>query len=90
MRKGVLVVLPTDTVYGIAADAFSPQAVTRLLAAKGRAATCRCPCLIGSWRAGPRTHRRPVGGGRGADRGVLAGAADAGRQAEQRPGLGPR
>ena len=31
-----LVVLPTDTVYGIAANAFSPKAVENLLNAKGR------------------------------------------------------
>ena len=36
LRKGELAVMPTDTVYGIAADAFSPEAVTALLAAKGR------------------------------------------------------
>src|SRR5690349_19230648 len=35
LRKGELAVMPTDTVYGIAADAFSPEAVTALLAAKG-------------------------------------------------------
>jgi tRNA threonylcarbamoyl adenosine modification protein (Sua5/YciO/YrdC/YwlC family) len=51
LRKGDLVVLPTDTVYGIAADAFSPQAVTRLLAAKGRGRDMPVPVLIGSWRA---------------------------------------
>jgi tRNA threonylcarbamoyl adenosine modification protein (Sua5/YciO/YrdC/YwlC family) len=51
IRKGELVVLPTDTVYGIAADAFSPQAVTRLLAAKGRGRDMPVPVLIGSWRA---------------------------------------
>ena len=34
--RGGLVVLPTDTVYGIAADAFTPPAVAALLAAKGR------------------------------------------------------
>jgi tRNA threonylcarbamoyl adenosine modification protein (Sua5/YciO/YrdC/YwlC family) len=49
--KGELVVLPTDTVYGIAADAFSPQAVTRLLAAKGRGRDMPVPVLVGSWRA---------------------------------------
>ena len=32
LRKGELAVLPTDTVYGVAADAFSPEAVTALLA----------------------------------------------------------
>ena len=37
------VVLPTDTVYGIGADAFSPLAVAVLLAAKGRGAPCPRP-----------------------------------------------
>jgi len=40
------VVLPTDTVYGIAADAFSPQAVATLLAAKGRGRNMPPPVLI--------------------------------------------
>jgi L-threonylcarbamoyladenylate synthase len=42
------VVLPTDTVYGIGADAFSPQAVAVLLAAKGRGRTMPPPVLIGA------------------------------------------
>lgn len=42
------VVLPTDTVYGIGADAFSPQAVAVLLAAKGRGRTMPPPVLMGS------------------------------------------
>ena len=33
IARGELVVIPTDTVYGVAADAFSPAAVQRLLAA---------------------------------------------------------
>ena len=33
---GELVLMPTDTVYGVAADAFTPAAVTGLLAAKNR------------------------------------------------------
>ncbi|NYD65739.1 L-threonylcarbamoyladenylate synthase [Agromyces atrinae] len=41
-----LVVLPTDTVYGIAADAFSPAAVQRLLDAKGRDRTAPPPVLV--------------------------------------------
>lgn len=41
-----LVVLPTDTVYGIGADAFSPEAVTRLLEAKGRGRQSPPPVLI--------------------------------------------
>jgi tRNA threonylcarbamoyl adenosine modification protein (Sua5/YciO/YrdC/YwlC family) len=50
LRRGDLAVLPTDTVYGIAADAFSPQAVDRLLAAKGRGRDMPVPVLVGSWR----------------------------------------
>ena len=39
-------VFPTDTVYGIAADAFSPLAVTLLLASKGRSRKMPPPVLI--------------------------------------------
>ncbi len=38
--------MPTDTVYGVAADAFSPQAVATLLAAKGRGRSMPPPVLI--------------------------------------------
>ena len=34
--EGKLVVLPTDTVYGVGADPFNPDGVAALLAAKGR------------------------------------------------------
>jgi tRNA threonylcarbamoyl adenosine modification protein (Sua5/YciO/YrdC/YwlC family) len=44
--RGELVVLPTDTVYGLAADAFSPEAVQRLLDAKGRTRQSPPPVLI--------------------------------------------
>ena len=44
--KGELVVIPTDTVYGIAADAFQPAAVSRLLEAKGRGRTAPPPVLV--------------------------------------------
>lgn len=46
ISKGELVVMPTDTVYGVAADAFSPAAVQRLLDAKGRDRTAPPPVLI--------------------------------------------
>jgi tRNA threonylcarbamoyl adenosine modification protein (Sua5/YciO/YrdC/YwlC family) len=46
--RGELVVIPTDTVYGIAADAFSPAAVQRLLDAKGRGRDSPPPVLIPS------------------------------------------
>jgi L-threonylcarbamoyladenylate synthase len=51
LRKGELAVLPTDTVYGVAADAFSPEAVIALLAAKGRGRQMPPPVLVGSRRA---------------------------------------
>jgi L-threonylcarbamoyladenylate synthase len=44
---GKLVLLPTDTVYGVAADAFTPAAVTGLLAAKNRGRAMPVPVLIG-------------------------------------------
>ena len=50
LRRGELVVLPTDTVYGIAADAFSPPAIGRLLEAKGRGRSMPVPVLVGAWR----------------------------------------
>ena len=45
--RGELVLLPTDTVYGVAADAFAPAAVTRLLAAKNRGRAMPVPVLVG-------------------------------------------
>ncbi|QEO10375.1 L-threonylcarbamoyladenylate synthase [Protaetiibacter larvae] len=44
--RGELVVIPTDTVYGVAADAFSPAAVQRLLDAKGRDRSAPPPVLV--------------------------------------------
>jgi L-threonylcarbamoyladenylate synthase len=46
--RGELIVIPTDTVYGIAANAFSPAAVQRLLDAKGRGRDSPPPVLIPS------------------------------------------
>jgi L-threonylcarbamoyladenylate synthase len=47
LSRGELVLLPTDTVYGVAADAFTPAAVTKLLAAKNRGRSMPVPVLIG-------------------------------------------
>jgi tRNA threonylcarbamoyl adenosine modification protein (Sua5/YciO/YrdC/YwlC family) len=44
-----VVVLPTDTLYGIGADAFNPSAVASVLAAKGRGRDMPVPVLVGSW-----------------------------------------
>jgi tRNA threonylcarbamoyl adenosine modification protein (Sua5/YciO/YrdC/YwlC family) len=51
VRRGDLVVLPTDTVYGLGTDAFSPDAVAKLLETKGRGRDMPVPVLVGS----PRT-----------------------------------
>jgi L-threonylcarbamoyladenylate synthase len=46
LRRGDLVVMPTDTVYGLAADAFNPTAVGALLTAKGRERNMPTPVLV--------------------------------------------
>ncbi|MCI2239298.1 threonylcarbamoyl-AMP synthase [Paenibacillus sp. TRM 82003] len=46
VKRGEVVVLPTDTVYGIGADAFSPAAVRKLLDAKGRGRDMPPPVLV--------------------------------------------
>jgi tRNA threonylcarbamoyl adenosine modification protein (Sua5/YciO/YrdC/YwlC family) len=49
VKGGGLVVMPTDTVYGIGADAFDSEAVSALLSAKGRGRDMPVPVLVGSW-----------------------------------------
>ncbi|WP_375493157.1 L-threonylcarbamoyladenylate synthase [uncultured Jatrophihabitans sp.] len=49
VSTGELVVLPTDTVYGLGADAFDAGAVRDLLQAKGRGRDFPVPVLVGSW-----------------------------------------
>jgi tRNA threonylcarbamoyl adenosine modification protein (Sua5/YciO/YrdC/YwlC family) len=51
LRTGQLVVLPTDTVYGVGADAFHPAGVASLLMAKGRGRDMPPPVLVGTVRA---------------------------------------
>jgi tRNA threonylcarbamoyl adenosine modification protein (Sua5/YciO/YrdC/YwlC family) len=46
VARGGLVVLPTDTVYGVGADAFDAQAVAALVAAKGRDRRVPPPVLV--------------------------------------------
>jgi tRNA threonylcarbamoyl adenosine modification protein (Sua5/YciO/YrdC/YwlC family) len=50
VQRGEVVVLPTDTVYGIGADAFDRQAVAAVLAAKGRGRDVPPPVLVPSAR----------------------------------------
>jgi len=49
VRAGRVVVIPTDTVYGIGCDAFSSAGVQSLLAAKGRGPDMPVGVLVGSW-----------------------------------------
>lgn len=46
VNRGAVIVLPTDTVYGVGADAFQPRAVANVLAAKGRGRQMPPPVLI--------------------------------------------
>jgi tRNA threonylcarbamoyl adenosine modification protein (Sua5/YciO/YrdC/YwlC family) len=47
-RRGDLVVLPTDSVYGVGTDAFNPAGVERIQQAKGRGRDLAVPVLVGS------------------------------------------
>ncbi len=49
LRAGRLVVMPTDTVYGLGCDAFDGAAVSALLRTKGRGRDMPVPVLVGSW-----------------------------------------
>lgn len=48
LARSAIIVLPTDTVYGIGVDAFNPEAVNALLKAKGRGRHMPPPVLISS------------------------------------------
>ena len=87
-RSGNLVVMPTDTVYGIGADAFNAAAVRALLAAKGRGPDMPVPVLVGSWTTIDGL-ALAVPPSPAADRGVLAGWAVPGGRARTVAGLGP-
>ena len=90
VQSGQVVVLPTDTVYGIGCDAFDASAVTAVLAAKGRGRDMPPPVLVPQ-----RPHRRRPGAV-GApvrpapDRPVLARRADRRPRVAAVADLGPR
>jgi L-threonylcarbamoyladenylate synthase len=46
LRRGAVVAIPTDTVYGVAADAGSPEAIARLFEAKRRPLDKAIPLLV--------------------------------------------
>jgi L-threonylcarbamoyladenylate synthase len=45
LRNGGLLILPTETLYGLVCDALSPEALARLVAAKGREAGKPIPLI---------------------------------------------
>ena len=46
---GGVVAIPTDTLYGLAADALNPKALDRVYQAKGRPADMPLPVLVSGW-----------------------------------------
>lgn len=49
LKAGGVVVLPTDTLYGLAVDVFSEAALRRVFAIKGRPAGLALPVLVADW-----------------------------------------
>ena len=49
LAQGGVIAIPTDTLYGLAADALNPHALDRVYAAKGRPADMPLPVLVSGW-----------------------------------------
>jgi L-threonylcarbamoyladenylate synthase len=49
LAQGEVVAIPTDTLYGLAADALNPAAVQRVFEVKGRPADMPLPVLVSDW-----------------------------------------
>ena len=49
LKNGGVVAIPTDTLYGLAADVFNPAAVDRIFAIKGRPEGLALPVLMNGW-----------------------------------------
>lgn len=49
IESGGLIAFPTDTIYGVAADAFNPQGIQAIFAAKQRPDEKALPVLIGDF-----------------------------------------
>ncbi len=86
IRRGGLVGIPTDTLYGIAADPFNVDAVGRVFAVKGRSQGQPLPLIAADTAqvealVGPLSDVGPVAGGR-----VLAGPCHAAVPGPARPG----
>ena len=46
LKDGGVVAMPTDTLYGLAADVFNPTALDRIFAVKGRSEDLALPVLV--------------------------------------------
>ena len=77
LAEGGLVAFPTETVYGLGADATNPAAIARLYQAKGRPAFNPLIAHVGDIAAARQIARFDAACDR-AGRGILAGPADAG------------
>ncbi|MDA1128816.1 MAG: L-threonylcarbamoyladenylate synthase [Chloroflexi bacterium] len=49
LKDGGVVAMPTDTLYGLAADVFNPSAIDRVFAAKDRSENLALPVLVNGW-----------------------------------------
>ncbi len=78
LRDGGLVAFPTETVYGLGADATSPIAVAKIYAAKGRPSFNPLIAHVADMAAARREAVLPPAGA-ASRRGLLAGAAHPGR-----------
>ena len=50
IARGGVFAIPTDTLYGLAADAANPQALERVYEIKGRPASMPLPVLVADWQ----------------------------------------
>ncbi len=49
LKDGGVVAIPTDTLYGLAADVFNPAALDRVFTAKRRSENLALPVLVNGW-----------------------------------------
>ena len=78
LNAGELVAFPTETVYGLGADASNPEAVARIFAAKGRPTSHPLIVHVSNFNCGARIRIGCAGLGGAARGSVLARSADPG------------
>ena len=74
LRRGEIIVLPTDTIYGVAARAFDPDAVAKIYAAKNRPPHKAIPVFVASVADIPRVCREIPAAAQPALQALLPGA----------------